>query len=242
MARLLMIGFIIAVMLFYLDILLRFFGPNAYFDPDHRTGLSRLWNGPLSGPRRAVRVSAPIAAGLALYCLLSGYSIAETAACAIFVVYAAAVLPNDGINPLRLMDWHWPLLAAATFYAFSPWSIDQKLFVAVVLPFIFDVAIPLPFFFAACLFWLLRWFLGQFVRFWLETFPEAVFRCSRGAIILRPPRFRGAELSRTLCERCKKAVCASALLLGSWLMLVRNDERIPLHATVEEIQRSWRGC
>ncbi len=242
-----MVSFTIAVALFlFLYFWLSLFGVEASIDPQGRPGLLGLWNGPLRHPRRAVRLSAPIAAGAALCGLLSRYSVAETAACALFIVYAAVmVLPDKDrveTDSVGSMVWRVLLLAAAASYAFSPWPIDQKLLVAAVVPFIIGLAVGLSRFVGS---WIVRRalrFLGFLLAPLLRVLRGSIYRHSGGALVLRPPRLRGADFNPTLCERCKKAVCASALLFGSWLMFAQTDEQIPLHATLEEMQRSWRGC
>ncbi|KAK0724303.1 heterokaryon incompatibility protein-domain-containing protein [Lasiosphaeris hirsuta] len=151
------------------------------------------------------------------------------------------MLATDNIVTVSLIFGHL-LAGAIVFCVFSPLSSDDALGVAIAIvfaPLILGVGVFLLITVA-----LLLWLVLTWLSVPVSNFPTVVYMCSFGRLVTRPPRFRNGDAfdKSRLCEQCQKALQGSSLLSGSWALVASAIERNPLHRTLEDMRRSWRGC
>ncbi|KAK3373236.1 heterokaryon incompatibility protein-domain-containing protein [Lasiosphaeria ovina] len=152
---------------------------------------------------------------------------------------------------ITMLKWAPPLL----LFAASPWLfVSPSVSIAIlmtpitlalvyfcVMPILSWVARSVAFFLLRVLPWLVL--VPTYLSMTL-VLPAIIYLFSFGQFVIRLPRFRNADVfdDSHLCERCQSAMRASALLCGSWFGLSKVLERNFLYGTLEEMQRSWRGC
>lgn len=74
--------------------------------------------------------------------------------------------------------------------------------------------------------------------------PYAIYICSFGYLICRPPRFRNEDRFQgcQLCERCQEVLQGSSLLLGTRLRLTHSVEWHAFYHTIDEVRQSQEDC
>jgi hypothetical protein len=156
----------------------------------------------------------------------------------LFVLFVHAImLIFDDTVVLSIV--HVPLLFASAIYVAassgSPASWEHRAGVAAAIMFAPEILLY-------CLFWAaVAAFLAALV---LMLVPLLVYRFTFRRLIIRLPRFRGDALldECKLCEPCQRVLRESSLIYGTWMGLTRTTETHRFYCSLDEMQRSWRGC
>jgi hypothetical protein len=134
-----------------------------------------------------------------------------------------------------------PFVAAAIVFEIFSSSKDRALWLMAISlsPLLLGYAI------CSCLTLILPFlFIYHFSSAVCSTLPLLLYTCSFRCLIIRLPRYRRIDpfAQSKLCDPCRSVLKSSSLLFGSWTIFVRTEESHRFYTTIEEMQRSWKGC
>ncbi|KAF2492957.1 HET-domain-containing protein [Lophium mytilinum] len=154
----------------------------------------------------------------------------------IFTFWAMIMFFFDNIKAVATLSG--PFIFAALVWAYFAPPKDRAAWV-------FGIALfPLLFSYAMCGGLIFAVATGMILWAIVSRLSLIFYTCTFRHWIFRLPRYRRVDPfeKSTLCDHCRRVLGRSGLLFGSWIMFVRTKETHRFYATLEEMQRSWRGC